>query len=127
MFDDRVAIGAYVVDIHSVYTLPMPAYLNSTPTLPFMIPFRALTNKDFSNLLVAGKTMAQSYMANGATRLQPVEWHSGVAAGAAAAHMAQWQLSSQGALDNIKDIQIRVKRHAPIAWTIYGNRYPPKD
>ena len=127
IFDDRVGIGAYVVDIHSVYTLPMPAYLNSIPTLPYMIPFRALTNRDFNNLLVAGKTMAQSYLANAATRLQPIEWHSGLASGAAAAHMAQWQLSSQGALDNIKDIQIRVKRHAPIAWTIAGKRYPTSD
>ena len=28
----------------------------------------------FGNLLVAGKTMAQSFLANYATRLHPIEW-----------------------------------------------------
>ena len=38
------------------------------------------------NVFLAGKTMAQTQAANAGTRLQPVEWAMGVAAGVAAAH-----------------------------------------
>ncbi|KAH3871397.1 hypothetical protein DPMN_034597 [Dreissena polymorpha] len=35
-----------------------PSYINNYKTLPFHVPFRALTNQRFSNLLVAGKTVS---------------------------------------------------------------------
>jgi hypothetical protein len=42
-----------------------PGYMNNPPPiLPFFIPFRAMTNRDYGNLLVGGKTMAQSFLAN---------------------------------------------------------------
>ena len=34
------------------------------PILPYFIPLRAMTNRDFGNLIVAGKTIAQSFLAN---------------------------------------------------------------
>jgi len=123
-FQDRVGIGSYVADFHGLETCKLPAYMNRSETLPFFIPFRALTNKDFDNFLVAGKTMAQSFHANAATRLHPIEWHSGIAAGVAAAHMFQYQISSKLALDNIKDIQTRISRHQPINWTLGTRVYP---
>lgn len=45
--------------------------------------FRSLTNAKYDNLLVAGKTIAQSFLVNAATRLHPVEWSSGTGAGKA--------------------------------------------
>jgi hypothetical protein len=125
-FTDRVAIGAYAMDIHGLSGCHYPSYIAAAghETLPFFIPFRALTNRDVNNLLVAGKTMAQSFLANAATRLQPIEWSSGTAAGAAAAHMARWGLSSRAALDAIADIQTVVKARTPIDWTIGGTVYP---
>lgn len=125
-FADRVAIGSYAMDIHGLSGCRYPSYIASAghETLPFYIPFRALTNRDVDNLLVAGKTMAQSFLANAATRLQPIEWSSGTAAGAAAAHMAKWQLSSTAALNAIGDIQAVVKARTPIDWTINGTVYP---
>jgi hypothetical protein len=125
-FSDRVAIGAYAMDIHGLSGCTYPSYIAAAghETLPFFIPFRALTNRDVDNLLVAGKTMAQSFLANAATRLQPIEWSSGTAAGAAAAHMARWALSSRGALGAIADIQTVVRTRTPIDWTINGNVYP---
>jgi hypothetical protein len=125
-FADRVAIGSYAMDIHGLSGCNYPSYIAAAghETLPFYIPFRALTNKDISNLLVAGKTMAQSFLANSATRLQPIEWSSGTAAGAAAAHMARWALSSRSALDAIGDIQSVVKARTPIDWTIEGQTFP---
>jgi hypothetical protein len=123
-FSDRVGIGSYVADFHGLLTCKLPAYMNRSNTLPFFIPFRALTNRSFDNLLVAGKTMAQSFHANAATRLHPIEWHSGIAAGVAAAHMFQYQIGSKLALDSIADIQTRIARHQPVNWTLGTRVYP---
>ncbi len=125
-FLDRVAIGSYAMDVHGLAGCSYPAYVQNAghDTLPFFIPFRSLTNRDVPNLLVAGKTMAQSFLANAATRLHPIEWATGTAAGAASAHMARWGLSSQGALDNIGDIQQVVRARTPIDWTIGNAVYP---
>ena len=60
-------------------------YTDPLPTLaPYFVPFRALTSDEVPNLLLAGKTMAQTFLANAATRFHPVEWATGAAAGAAA-------------------------------------------
>lgn len=124
-FADSVAIGAYVMDFHFPRTCEMPQYIkdikckSEESTLPFYIPFRALTNRDVSNLLVAGKTMAQSFVANSATRLQPIEWSAGIGAGAAAAHMAQTGKTSTltAHREEMAGIQNRIRKHAPIEWT----------
>ncbi len=126
-FADRIAIGAYALDIHPLKTCSLPAYAlgGGSEPLPFYLPFRALTNRDVENLLVAGKTMAQSFVANAATRLQPIEWTTGIGAGAAAAHMVLANLAStRDALANIAAIQTRIRKHAPLEWTINGVRYP---
>ena len=52
---------------------------------PFCIPYQALVSADVDNLLVADKGFSTSHMANGATRLQPLIFNVGQAAGAAAA------------------------------------------
>ena len=125
-FPDRVAIGSYAIDVHGLTGCRYPSYIASAGhlTLPFFIPFRALTNRDVNNLLVAGKTMAQSFLANAATRVHPIEWSSGTAAGASAAHMARLGLSSRQALGAIGDIQAQVKARTPIDWIIAGSVYP---
>jgi hypothetical protein len=110
---DRMAIGSYDCDMHTIKGCVYPSYMHTYyPILPYYIPFRAMTNRDRPNMLVAGKTMAQSFLANSgnksmppynsslilhflmvvpyvcvATRLHPVEWSSGTAAGVAAAFM----------------------------------------
>jgi len=124
-FPDRVAIGAYVADIHSVNNCSTPSYLEDHDTHPFFIPLRALTNKSFDNLLVAGKTMAQSYHANAATRLQPIEWNSGAAAGIAASYMVKNQIrTTREMLNSVDKVQKIIKAVQPIDWTISGKTYP---
>ena len=80
-FPDRIALGAYAADIHPLVSCSYPAHTKvAHDTLPFYLPFRALTHYRFTNLLVAGKTMAQSFLVNSATRLashRMVHWHSG--------------------------------------------------
>jgi len=118
-FEDRIALGAYPADVHPLVNCRMPRYVSEAQeTLPFYIPFRSLTNQKVENLLVAGKTMAQSFLANSATRLQPTEWSTGTAAGVVAAHMSQHGKTSRQALANIQEIQRLVSNQTPIDWTI---------
>lgn len=118
-FPDRVALGAYAADIHPLANCKYPAFAEHPgETLPFYIPFRALTNQQFGNLLVAGKTMAQTFVANSATRLHPIEWSSGTAAGVAAAEMARSASTSSELLGRVGELQLRVKARQPVDWTI---------
>jgi hypothetical protein len=124
-FHDRVALGAYPADIHPLVSCEFPAYVfQGHETLPFFIPFRALSSEGYENLLVAGKTMAQSFLANAATRLHPIEWSTGTAAGTAAAFMARTGRTSRQTLDHITELQELVRGRTPIDWTIDGVRYP---
>jgi FAD dependent oxidoreductase len=56
-FDDRMAIGCYADDFHKMYGGCQAKYhkymWESHQILPYFIPLRAMTNKGFSNLLVA--------------------------------------------------------------------------
>lgn len=119
IFPDRIALGAYPADVHPISGCTMPPYVVAAhDTLPFCIPFRALTHRDLGNLLVAGKTMAQSFLANSATRLHPIEWSTGTAAGVAAAHMAATGRSSRQAYDAIGEVQALIRGKTPIDWTL---------
>ena len=121
-FNDTVALGDYYyADIHplsSIVCPNIPDDLKSGPIKPFYIPFRALTSQSFANLLVAGKTMAQTFHANAATRLHPVEWHSGTAAGVAAAMMVGKGWSTRDVYEHISELQDNVINYAPITWTL---------
>jgi FAD dependent oxidoreductase len=122
---DRVAIGCYDADIHAMADVEYPSYIREARViLPFHIPFRALTNDAFDNLLVAGKTMAQSFLANSATRLHPIEWSTGIAAGSAAAQMAKTGRSSRDILVTIDQLQAIIAPQTPIDWTIDSHGDP---
>ena len=129
IFEDRVGLGAYDVDIHGQQGCNYPAYMkNHYDILPYYIPFRALTNRDIDNMLVAGKTMATSFLANAAFRLHPEEFTSGQAAGAAMAFAVENGIStSTGIYERIKEVQEIVKKFTPLSWTINGTLYPPSQ
>ncbi len=118
-FRDTVALGAYPADVHPLVGCRYPPHVQvHYDTRPFHIPFRALTHYQIGNFLVAGKTMAQSFMANSATRLHPIEWSTGTAAGIAAAWMSQNGLSSSSVSKEINALQSQIARQTPICWTI---------
>jgi hypothetical protein len=124
-FRDRIALGAYEADIHRIAGCEFPAFTTAQrETLPFYIPFRALTNERYGNLLVAGKTMAQGFLANSATRLHPVEWSTGSASGVIAAFMARTGLDARQVAGHIEEAQRLVRVRTPIDWTIDGTAYP---
>jgi len=119
IWEDRIALGAYPVDIHPMAGVIYPDYIHREyDVAPFTIPFRALTNDRLGNLLVAGKTMAQSFLANSATRLHPTEWSTGIAAGVSAAMMAEREMTSRDLLKSITELQSRVRKATPIDWTM---------
>ncbi len=121
VFFDRIALGAYPADVHLLTCCKYPPHVHiHEDTAPFYLPFRALTHAELRNLLVAGKTMAQSFMANSATRLHPIEWSSGTAAGVAAAWMANNQSDSAAALRAIEVIRKLVSARTPTDWNLHN-------
>lgn len=118
-FPDRIALGAYAADIHPLvgYQYPPDVHENH-PTLPFYLPLRSLTNDGYDNLMVAGKTMAQTFLANSATRLHPIEWSTGVACGVVAADLARSGASTSEACEDYERLREKVARHTPVDWVI---------
>lgn len=116
-FFDSIAIGNYLyADVHGIARCSWPAYMNNHAILPYHIPFRALTNQKYRNLLVAGKTMSQTFLANAGTRLHPVEFVTGEAAGTAASIMQSHDFSTRQMLQNIKSLQLELEKFMPIFW-----------
>lgn len=128
-FPDSVGTGIYVADRHpsrnpnfngercqsSNYPQGYTAYPR-----PFTLPMRSHTNSKISNLLVAGKTMAQTFHVNSATRLHPIEFASGTGAGALASFMAQAQVTSHFVVKSPKHIELvqqRIKKYQPLVWS----------
>lgn len=57
-FPDRLSLGFYNMDIHSIKNCQYDSYPQNEP-LPFFLPARAFTNNKVSNLIVVGRAMAQ--------------------------------------------------------------------
>ncbi len=122
-------VRRYNEDTHRLTVCDYPDYMNNHTTLPYTIPLRALLVQNAPNLLTAGKTMAQTFHANGAVRLHPSEWTSGVAAGGAAIFMLQRGFNStQSLLANVAPLQAFLNSSAvgqPLQW-VNGPLPPPQ-
>jgi hypothetical protein len=87
-------------------------------------PRNVQVSQDLNNLLVAGKAMAQTFIANEATRMHPVEYASGVAAGVAASMLAAGDASTTAELvtmclgSQYCELQERIsKGFSPLEWS----------
>lgn len=120
-FPDNIGIGIYPVDHHNAACkFAFPNYTHNATIQPYYIPFRALTVNDIPNLMVAGKTMAMTWLANAPTRLHPEEWVTGEAAGTAASlwFRNNWR-STSDALSNVGKIQQELLAIGhPLKWTL---------
>lgn len=86
-----------------------------------------MTNRDIDNLIPIGKTMAQSFLVNSATRLHPVEFSIGQAAGVIGSYAVENNVGSVSEMlkeEHIRRVQSIVKQFTPTSWTINGTRYP---
>jgi hypothetical protein len=89
MFEDRIALGAYHIDIHT------PDHSGLAPfTQPplYSIPYRSLLPKSVDNLLVAGRAISASHEALASTRVIPISAAQGQSAGTAAALSVKQQI-----------------------------------
>jgi hypothetical protein len=82
---DSICIGAYRIDLHPRVDGAPTLDLSS---LPYQIPLGCLIPREIRNLIPACKNIGVTHIANGCTRLHPVEW--GI--GEAAAVLAAWCL-----------------------------------
>jgi hypothetical protein len=115
-----VAIGWYPIDLHPCVGHPEVSLY--APTHPFQLPLGALVPRRTRNLLAACKNVGTTHVANGATRLQPVEWAVGEAAGTLAAFCLDHGLAPRevwASRARTRALQRRLlERGAPIAWTL---------
>ncbi|MEM6749108.1 MAG: FAD-dependent oxidoreductase [Planctomycetota bacterium] len=116
-FPDAVAIGHYPIDLH-----PTPAGRNAVyvPACPFRVPLRSLIPVRIDNLMAAGKCLGVTHIANGATRLHPVEWAIGEAAGEAATLAVERGESPRGVALSAQTLAELLERlddaGVPLAW-----------
>ena len=140
-FADAIATANYPMDIHPTDNC---TYSSDDMGLshkqgpgaepyPFYIPLRSLTNKDVVNLVVAGKSIAQTFKTAAATRLQPGEATTGTAAGAFASYLHTTNKTTYDVVRpamgtykaQVLPIQNIVKKYQPIDWVLKnGLTYP---
>ncbi len=91
-----VAIAHYDIDIHGCrYRNWLPSHeANQAGTLeaqvrPLLVPLESLIPIGVDNLLIGGKALAVSHIANGMTRVHQPEWSIGGAAGGTAAWLVR--------------------------------------
>ena len=81
VYPDSVGVGCYRIDLHP--SVGGTNYVDRS-CLPFQIPLGALLPIRIQNLIPACKNIGATHISNGCTRLHPVEWNIGEAAGALA-------------------------------------------
>lgn len=114
-FEDSVGIGHYHLDLHDCAAgdpfivpfsyCPHPKPDQRIASLPFQIPLGAMVpasapGTPVEGFLASSKNIGTTHITNGAYRLQPGEWHIGLASGAAAAISLQDEKSPRYMVTN---------------------------
>lgn len=115
-FDDRIATGAYPIDIHRLEGCEYTP--STTDVVPYYIPYRSMHNGIINNLIVAGKNIAQDYVVSSSTRIHVTEFKTGSAAGVIASELQKnsWTATQGG--ENIIHMQEKIKPYTPIEWNL---------
>ncbi|MDH4104353.1 MAG: FAD-dependent oxidoreductase [Thermoleophilia bacterium] len=82
-YPDAVGVGYYFLDMHQRTEEAVPFLIQ---TWPFQIPLGSLIHSRVQNLLASCKNIGVTHVVNSATRLHPIEWVIGEAAGTTAAY-----------------------------------------
>jgi hypothetical protein len=89
-FDDGIALGGHIIDIHS---LDGTSEQLAVRVEPYQIPYRCLLPRGVDNLLVAGRPISATHEAHASLRVMGTCMALGEAAGTAAALAAQAETS----------------------------------
>ncbi|MBI5148635.1 FAD-dependent oxidoreductase [Candidatus Pacearchaeota archaeon] len=116
--NDSIAIGDYPIDLHKCSISDTGTGIL---TWPFQIPYGSLIPLDMDGLIAAEKSISQTHIASGATRLQPVVTLIGQAAGAAAALSAQQNVQPRDL--NVREIQEKLLDSGDALY-YYADIYP---
>ena len=81
---DKIAIGAYPVDVQPTATQTYGTVIGSPDK--YAIPFRSLVPLEVENMLVVGRSASYTSLAAGSARVIPIGMAEGEAAGVAAAY-----------------------------------------
>lgn len=87
-FDDTIAIGNYEIDIHNPAGTGTELYYFK-PDEYYKIPYRSLLPKEYTNLVVVGRSISASHEAQAAIRILPICACIGQAGGTAVAVAAE--------------------------------------
>jgi hypothetical protein len=92
-----IALTHYDIDIHGCrYRDRSPSYEAAAASIkqfvvrPLQIPLEAIVPQGVDNVLIGGKSMAVSHIANGVTRVHHGEWSVGAAAGSIAGWLLRY-------------------------------------
>ncbi len=117
-FDDRVAYGGWMVDLHPTKGMydTRGAAQNMYGNGVFHIPYRSLYSANVDNLLFAGRNISASHAGFGATRVMATCAAMGEAVGTAAALCLQKTCTPRNlGTQHIRDLQLQLlKQDAPV-------------
>ncbi|MDY3678396.1 MAG: FAD-dependent oxidoreductase [Actinomyces urogenitalis] len=96
-FDDAVAYGGWSIDLHPVEGMYAsdPGARQRYSDGPYQIPFRSLYSKDLSNMLMAGRDISATHVAEGSARVMATCATQGEAVGTAASLMVRQNLTAR--------------------------------
>ena len=117
-FDDRVAYGGWMVDLHPIKGMydERGAAQNMYGNGVFHIPYRCLYSQNVGNLLFAGRNISASHAGFGATRVMATCAAMGEAVGTAAALCLQSSCSPRSlGSERLQEFQRQLlKQDAPV-------------
>lgn len=108
-FEDGIARSAYPIDIHGLTDEARPDIKPLERGEFFEVPFRCLVPENIGNLLVAGRCISSTFVAQSSIRIQATCRATGEAAGVAAAYCAKRGIDTSE-LDG-KLVRERMKLH----------------
>ncbi|MCL6436343.1 MAG: FAD-dependent oxidoreductase [Leptolyngbyaceae cyanobacterium HOT.MB2.61] len=115
IYIDSVGISQYAIDFHPCMLESPPQKPGNIerpgvrqahgPAYPAQIPLRAMIPQRIDNLLVAGKSIATSFIAAAAYRVHSFEWSVGAAAGTTASFALEKELLPYQLVDELPSIE----------------------
>ena len=115
--EDAVAVGYYFLDMHQRTESALPFL---TQVWPFQIPLGALIPQRIQNLIPACKNLGVTHVVNSATRVHPIEWVIGEAAGTLAALCITRKLDPEALRSNETELRALqsqlVRQGVEIGW-----------